>query len=336
MIIPASLPWILFAFSTICLGIACLKFSSKQKEISQKERELQSLDRKAAELSKDNSLLSSNLKDTTQKLEHINVRLEELNRLKDDFVSVASHELRTPMTAIRSYAWMALHKSDTPLSQKLEKYLIRILLSAERLIKLVNDLLNISRIESKKIEITPEPIDLISLCRDIIDEVYYSKSQDKDIKMLLLEQPLPKIFADPEKLREILLNIVGNAIKFSPSGRKIIISFFTDGKSVEVSVKDEGPGISKDDLSKLFRKFGRLDDSYTTIASSGGTGLGLYISKNLIELMHGKIWVTSEGINKGSTFTFSLPVANAEILAHVDEYKVRAKDEAKGLEPVAI
>ena len=89
-------------------------------------------------------------------------------------------------------------------------------------------------------------------------------------------------------------------------------------------------------MGRLFQKFGRLDDSYTATASSGGTGLGLYISKNLIELMHGKIRVFSEGMNKGSTFTFSLPVANAEILAHADEYKVKAKGEAKGLEPAVI
>lgn len=229
--------------------------------------------------------------------------------LKDNFVSVVAHELRTPITAIRSYAWMALHKSDQPLSEKLEKYLIRIFISSERLINLVNDMLNISRIESGKIEMQLESVDMISILKDAIDEVYSSKSREKQINILLLEQALPKALADPEKLREVLLNVLGNAVKFSPNGGKVTISFFTDGQLIEVSIKDEGPGISREDLSKLFKKFGRLDNSYTAAATSEGTGLGLYISKSLMEKMNGKIWAASEGIGQGATFVLSLPIA---------------------------
>lgn len=258
--------------------------------------------------------------------------------LKDNFVSVVVHELRTPITAIRSYAWMALHKSDAPLPEKLEKYLVRIFISSERLINLVNDMLNISRIESQRIEIKPEPVDMISLCKDIIDEVYYSKSTEKQVQMILEEQKIPKAFADPEKLREILMNLVGNALKFTPFGKKITISYFTDGKVLETFVKDEGTGISKDDLGKLFKKFARLDNSYSMVATSGGTGLGLYISKSLIELMGGRIWATSEGLNKGSTFAFSLPVATGEVIKNADKYTVKPPPgfEAKPLEPTAI
>lgn len=228
---------------------------------------------------------------------------------KDDFVSVVAHELRTPITAIRSYAWMALHKSDAPISEKLEKYLVRIFISSERLINLVNNMLHISSIESGKIEISKESVDVISILKDIIDEVYYSKSTEKNIEIQLLEEPLPKVVADPEKLREVLLNILGNAVKFSPNGGKITISFFTDGNVVETYVKDQGPGISREDLSRLFQKFGRLDNSYTAAATSGGTGLGLYISKSLVELMNGKIRAESDGLNKGATFVVSLPVS---------------------------
>ena len=230
------------------------------------------------------------------------------DKLQDDFVSIVSHELRTPLTAIRSYAWMALHRSDMKLSPKLEKYLVRIVISSERMINLVNDLLNISRIEEGRIELHLESVDLISLCKDVLDEVYYSKTTDKTINMLLLEQPVPKVLVDPERLREVLLNLVGNAVKFSSSGTKITIGFFTDGTSVETFVKDEGPGISKDDLGRLFKRFSRLDNSYTAMSTSGGTGLGLYISKKLIEKMDGRIWATSEGEGKGATFTFTLPV----------------------------
>ncbi len=278
----------------------------------------------------------SSLITINQQVYEMNAKLHQLDKLKDDFVSLTSHELRTPMAAIRSYAWMALHRSDVPISPNVEKYLARILISTERLINLVNDMLNISRIESGRIEIKPEPVDLNSLCKDIIDEVYYSKSTDKNINFTLLEEPTPKVFADPEKLRQVLLNIMGNALKFSPKGGRITIGFFTDGVTIEIYIKDEGPGISSEDLSKLFKKFGRLDNSYTAAATSGGTGLGLYISKSLIELMHGKIWASSEGTGKGSTFAFSLPAATEEVIANTEKYAVKAKGEVKGLEPAAI
>lgn len=231
------------------------------------------------------------------------------NKMQDDFVSIVSHELRTPLTAIRSYAWMALHRSDMKLSLKLEKYLVRIVISSERMINLVNDLLNISRIEEGRIELHLESVDLISLCKDVLDEVYYSKSTDKTIQMTLLEQPMPRALADPERLREVLLNLVGNAVKFSPNESRVTIGFFTDGLTVETFIKDQGPGISKDDLGRLFKKFSRLDNSLTAMSTSGGTGLGLYISKKLIEKMQGRIWATSEGESKGATFSITLPVA---------------------------
>src|SRR3989344_391463 len=284
----------------------------------------------------ENAWLYLNLRETSHELQRANEKLRQLDHLKDDFVSVASHELRTPMTAIRSYAWMALHRSDVPLSKTMEKYIARILISTERLINLVNDMLNVSRIESGRIEINPEPVDLLSLAKDIADELYFSKSPEKKVEFVVLEKPIPKVLADPDKLRQIFLNLVGNSLKFTPTGGEIVFDFFTDGKVVETSVSDNGVGMSKEDLSKLFSKFGRLDNSYTAAATSGGTGLGLYISKNLVELMHGKIWADSEGLSKGAKFTVSLPVATAEILKNIESYKVKSKGEVKGLEPVAI
>lgn len=282
-----------------------------------------------------NLILSDEVKKATVELQDANSRLKQLDRLKDDFVSITSHELRTPMTAIRSYAWMALYKSDMPLSEKMKKYLIRVLLSTERLINLVNDMLNLSRIESGKIEINPESIDLTSLIKDIVDELYFSKSREKQIQFVVLEKLMPKAFADPEKLRQVFLNIVGNALKFTPHGGKIIFDFFTDSQEVAVSVTDTGVGIAREDVGRLFFKFGRLDNSYTAAATSGGTGLGLYISKNLVELMHGRIWAQSEGVGKGTTFIIALPIATKERIEHASEYSVKPKEgEAKPLEPV--
>lgn len=303
---------------------------------NKKTKDLEEQNKRLASLTEENIKAYQQLSNTSNLLIEANKKLKVLDSIKDDFVSIASHELRTPMSAIRNYAWMALHRAGISLPQNLEKYLVRILMSTERLINLVNDMLNISRIESGKIEIKPEPVDLISLCKDIVDEVYYSKSTAKNISFRLLETKLPKVFADPEKLRQVLLNIMGNALKFSPSGGKITIGFFTDGLVIETYIKDEGPGLAQEDLSRLFKKFGRLDNTYVAAATTGGTGLGLYISKNLIELMHGRIWAASEGLGRGSTFTFALPIASEEVLKHAQDYTVAASGEVKGLEPAAL
>lgn len=276
---------------------------------NKRTKELEEQNKKLTTLTEENARANEELKNALRLLGDANAKLQELDKVKDEFVSITSHELRTPMTAIRSYAWMALHRSDTPLSKTMEKYLVRVLISTERMINLVNDMLNISRIESGRVEINPEPVDMISLCRDIVDEVYYSKSTAKDIQITLLEESLPKVSADPEKLRQVLINVVGNAVKFSPHGGKVTIGFFADGKTVETYVKDQGPGISKADLGRLFQKFGRLDNTYTDAATVPGSGLGLFISKSLVELMRGKIWASSEGLGKGTTFTIAMPVA---------------------------
>lgn len=287
-------------------------------------------------IQKFNITLSVEIAKATQELKLANSRLQELDQLKDDFVSIASHELRTPMTAIRSYSWMAINRSDIPLSEKLKKYLTRTLTSTERLINLVNDMLNISRIESGRIEITPNPFDLKELVKEVFEEVS-ARAREKKLKLFLVDTKLPQVFADSDKVHQVLLNLVGNSLKFTPIDGSITISFFCDGQKIEILVKDTGVGISSEDLSGLFKKFGRLDNSYVAAATSGGTGLGLYISKSLVELMGGKISVSSEGPGKGTTFIFSLLVATPTVLAQSAKYTNKPKPgEAKQLEPVSI
>lgn len=277
----------------------------------------------------------SSLGNITQEVYKMNLQLHQLDKLKDDFVSIASHELRTPMTAIRSYVWMALNRSDVPLSEKLHRYLDRTFISTERLINLVNDMLNISRIESGRIEIIPKAFDIQLLVKDVVDEVN-QKAAERKINIKSIQLDLPQVFADPDKVHQVLLNLVGNALKFTPIGGELDINYFSDGKMIEVSVKDSGVGISGDDLTRLFKKFGRLDNSYVAAATSGGTGLGLYISKSLVELMKGRIRAHSDGLGKGATFTFSLPVATPEVISHAEEYIKKVAGGAKPLEPVAI
>lgn len=271
----------------------------------------------------------------TQEVYKMNAQLHQLDKLKDDFVSIASHELRTPMTAIRSYVWMAINRSDIPLSEKLKKYLERTLISTERLINLVNDMLNISRIESGRVEIRPRAFNVNTLINDVIYEVD-AKAKERGVTVTSNNAQVPNIFADADKVHQVLLNFVGNALKFTPSGGKIEIITYSDGNMIQVAVKDSGVGIGKDDIFKLFTKFGRLDSSYVAAATSGGTGLGLYICKNLIEMMNGKIGATSEGIGKGTTFYFILPVATQQLIDNAERFHINSVGDSKGLEPVTV
>ncbi len=266
-----------------------------------------------------NITLSQAVKSATTSLEEANARLMKLDKAKDDFVSIASHELRTPMTAIRSYAWMALHKPDVELTEKMKKYLSRILISTERSINLVNDLLNVSRLEAGHIEFRVAPMDLTVTLHDVIEELE-PKINEKSLRLKLAPTKLPPVMADAEKIHQVLMNLVSNAIKFTPNEGFIEIDFLCDGVMVETHIKDSGVGLHKEDISRLFTKFGRLDSSYVAAATAGGTGLGLYISKAFVDYMHGRMWAESAGMGQGSTFSFALPVARQTTIQQASKY----------------
>lgn len=239
-------------------------------------------------------------------LQEANERLKQMDKLKDEFVSVASHELRTPMTAIKSYAWMVLNGKSGELTDKGKEYMKRVYVSTERLINLVNDMLSVSRIESGRVQITIEPFDCIELIREVGLE-FKARSDEKNVNLVLSIPQTPlMVQGDKSKIQEVLENLVGNALKFTPQQGTITISLLQKDNSVEFTVSDTGKGISREDLSKLFTKFGRLDSSYVSISENGGTGLGLYICKQYIELNKGSIWVESEP-GKGSSFKFTVP-----------------------------
>lgn len=317
------------------MGVLIFSLKKDEKEVSALEWAVMNNFVGIVGIAVENSVLFQATKVSNIALEQANKKLKQLDKLKDDFVSIASHELRTPMTAIRSYVWMALNKPDIPLSEKMKKYLDRTLISTERLINLVNDMLNVSRIESGRVEISPVSFYVQDLVDDVLAEVG-PKAAEKQVKVQSLQVRTPEVFADKDKAHQVLLNLIGNALKFTPANGVVTIGFFTDGKVVEVAVKDSGVGISKEDLPRLFRKFERLDNSYVAAATSGGTGLGLYISRSLVELMGGRIWASSEGMGRGATFSFSLPAATPAVLAQAQKYTRKVEGEAKTLEPVAI
>lgn len=241
-----------------------------------------------------------------QKIEHANIRLKELDKLKDEFVSLASHELRTPMTAIKSYLWMVLNKSAQPLNPEVKNYLEIASQETEHLIKLVQNMLTISRIEGKRLELNIQEIDLFKLVKQVYDTLKI-KSQEKHFTFTLLNYPEKLIVnGDKDKLTEVFENIIGNALKYTPEKGNILIYFTLEKNKAATHISDTGPGISKQDISKLFQKFGRLAETKQT--RTPGTGLGLYISKQIVELHKGSIKVESE-VGKSTTFTVYLPLA---------------------------
>lgn len=244
-----------------------------------------------------------------QHIQEANKRLKQLDKLKDEFVSLASHELRTPMTVIKSYLWSLLagKKGEVPADQRV--YLERAYSSVERLIAMVNDMLNVSRIESGRLTIDIQPTDLLEVTTSTIQEMQ-PRAQDGNITLAVAstEENLPHVLADDDKIKQVLINLIGNSLKFTPEGGKITINLKRQDDMVLVSVIDTGKGIKQEDISKLFQKFHMVGDNFRTKLTTQGTGLGLYLSKAIIERQGGKIWTESEGEGKGSTFSFTLPI----------------------------
>lgn len=262
------------------------------------------------EIRRFNITLKEKIDRATKDLQDANVKLKEIDKLKDEFVSLASHELRTPMTVIKSYLWMMLDKNNvSALSEKQRMYIDRAYTSTQRLINLVNDMLNISRIESGRFTLAMKPMDLGELINTVYTEML-PKAQEQKINLEFAKplQLLPQVQADPERIEQVLINLIGNSLKFTSENETIRISIEYDSNAKQeiVSITDNGKGISSEDMSKLFQKFSMVGTNYLVKQNVQGTGLGLYLSKSIIELMGGKIWVESEGLGKGSKFSFTL------------------------------
>lgn len=234
---------------------------------------------------------------------------KELERAKDDFISITSHELRTPMSIIKSYLWMLASGKGGPLTNKQNRYIDKAVQGTERMLNLINDMLNISKIEQGRVEIEIQQVDLKSLLEEIEND-FTVKADEKSLYIKTeIHDDIKTVYADKNKLREVIVNLVGNSFKFTERGGITVKVEKFIGKEdfAKVSVIDTGRGLSDDEIKRLFHKFGRLDNSYQTVAEAGGTGLGLYIVKLIIEAVGGETHVESEGKGKGSTFWFTLP-----------------------------
>jgi signal transduction histidine kinase len=228
-----------------------------------------------------------------------------VDQMKSDFVSTVSHELRTPLAAIYGAA-LTLQRDDVRLEESQRTGLLDVIASeADRLARIVNQILWASRLDSGQMGVAIESCDAAKLAHQVVHALRALAPAGVDVAC---EAPdaLPPVAADPDKLRQVLTNLVDNAVKYSPDGGSVRLSLSLSGSRIRFRVDDQGLGIPPAEQSRIFEKFFRLDPNLTR--GVGGTGLGLYISRELVLRMHGRIWLVSDG-RRGSTFTVELPVA---------------------------
>lgn len=232
--------------------------------------------------------------------------LREADTLKDQFLSILSHELRTPLNAITGFGSILEDEVQGPLNPKQHESLSKILAGAETLLYLVNDILDMSRIQAGKFTLSPRPMRFQEIAEEVVENIVPLAEKKHQELRKDVPSSLPEVLADEKRIAQVLTNLLNNAIKFTPEGGEIRVRASNEGTFIRCEVTDNGPGISPENLPKLFKPFSQLDMSMTRKA--GGTGLGLSISKAIVEMHGGQIGVESE-FGKGSTFWFTLPIA---------------------------
>ena len=242
-------------------------------------------------------------------------REREIDKMKNEFVSVVSHELRTPLTSILGYTELLLARDFKPAER--QEFIQTVYDQANQLSTMVDDLLSLSRLDAGQIKLSRWIVSLHQVIRDITKQLNETISE-KHRLLIDIPESIPPIYVDKDKVRQILTNLLSNAIKYSPDGGQIALIVrelrqpppgappLPPERAILIAVHDQGMGIAPDDLGKLFTRFFRVDNS--TTRKIGGTGLGLSITKALVELHGGRIWATSE-LGKGTTFWLTLPVA---------------------------
>jgi PAS domain S-box-containing protein len=238
--------------------------------------------------------------------------LDRVDQMKSEFVSMVSHELRTPLTSIKGYVDMVLDGEAGNINEEQTSYLEVAKNNTDRLIDLVNELLDISRIEAGRIELKLRALPIQDIVRSVAVSLRTQMEESNiELKLDMPQKPV-MVFADAGRLTEILTNLLINANHYSTGGASIAVSMHVIDGQARIDVTDTGIGIAPEDVDKIFNKFYRVDNSITR--QVGGTGLGLAVTKSLVELHGGQIWVSS-GLGEGSTFSFTIPLASGETAA---------------------
>ena len=250
-------------------------------------------------------------KQAEEKIRQQNIQLKELDELKSNFINVTSHELRTPIASVKGYVQMLLRQTLGEITDEQKKGLEVVLRNTNRLDRLIQDLLDISRLESGTMKFIPEKTNLQKMMKEILETMKYSADL-KGMKINVdLEKGIPTLFIDQDRIKQVIINLLNNAIKFSPDGSVINMRAKKHKNDVLFEVQDFGRGIPGDKQKKIFDTFYQVD--YGADRKFGGTGLGLAISQNIIHVHSGNIWVESKGKpGEGSTFRFTLPIKSAK------------------------
>jgi signal transduction histidine kinase len=246
-------------------------------------------------------------------------RLRELDRLKDEFVAIVSHEMRTPLTAILGALQLLVAEDAVPDPENRELLAVG-LRSCERLVRIVNDMLDISKMEAGRLHLRLASLDVGALVQQAVEGVETLASEAGVTVVRDVDAGLPAAEGDRDRLTQALVNLLSNAIKFAPRGSAVTVSARDAGAAVEMSVTDRGPGIAPSDFGRLFKKFQQLDGSGTRRV--GGTGLGLSITKAIVEEHGGTIKVDSI-VGQGATFTFTIPRESVTPLAFLNERRTQ-------------
>ncbi len=243
----------------------------------------------------------------TIKLKEVNEKLKILDRAKSEFLSIASHQLRTPLSAIKGYLSMILEGSYGKVSKKVKKPIANVFKASNQLNQLVNTLLNVSRIESGKIKLETKKIRLKEIIAPIVEEFMLTAKEKGLYLKLSMPASLPLMSLDKQKINQVIMNIIDNAIKYTETGGITIKTTESKNKKkILIQISDTGLGMDKKQSKQIFEKFERGSAGKTSWAS--GAGLGLFIARKFTELHHGKIWAESKGVNKGSAFYIELPI----------------------------
>jgi len=234
--------------------------------------------------------------------------LREADRLKTELLANVSHDLRTPLTSIKGYSTTILRHYQKLTDDEKRDFLKEIDMASDRLTELIENLLQLSKLEAGGFRMNKEPLAIDNLIANAMEDMQQKAQSYK----FALKSPksLPLVEADPRRIRQVIDNLLGNAIKYSPDGTEISVICEVDDQSLSVHVKDQGVGIAANEIDKIFERFYQAA-SGTSSHKAGGVGLGLAICKGIIEAHKGRIWAQSE-IGKGSVFTFTLPLFQRE------------------------
>jgi len=259
-------------------------------------------------------------KHAEEELQRANEELKKLDQAKSDFISIASHELRTPLTSIKNAVDLLASGKTGPLTEPQGRFMAMAGRNINRLSRIINDVLDFSKIQAEKLEFRFAEMDL----RPALESVVTAFRQQADTGSLALDMEwpasLPHVYADSDRVEQVLYNLLSNAVKFTPRGGRICVSARAVQGAVEVCVADTGRGLSQDAQGRIFEPFYQAEDPLTR--TTKGTGLGLTITKQLIEGHGGKIWLESE-VGRGSRFFFTLPLATPAAMKMASSEKER-------------